>query len=47
MKLIEWSLYRVTVWSFLENYISQGLLVTSDAVSILMSEAEAIELYKM
>lgn len=42
----EWRLHKVTVWSFLENYIVQGLLFTSDSVSLTLSESQAAELYQ-
>jgi len=34
MKLIGWNLNRVTPFSFIENYMSQGLVLSADSISV-------------
>jgi len=33
LQILDWDLHRATVWSFLENYMTQGILSTQDAIS--------------
>ena len=35
LKLLDWQLVQVTIFQFLQSYLSQGLVLTTDAVSVM------------
>lgn len=48
MARLGWDLFRVTPLHFVDNYCTQGLILTSDAISVALcdTEVQALESYR-